>query len=88
MGELVELLEQLAEKGKLTAEYIVPDEHEILAGRVQKETRPVTTYRLSEAERQALVEEYGPPMPAEKAEKIRQRLRAAHWMNDEKKKEE
>jgi hypothetical protein len=36
---------------------------------------PVVTYRLSEEERLALVEKYGPPMDPEKAERIRMKYR-------------
>lgn len=61
MGKLAEMLEYMAADGRPTI-YEVPSEEEIISHRVRAETRLVKTYFLSETERLALIEKYGPPM--------------------------
>lgn len=88
MGELAELLEQIAKKDQ-PAVYVVPDEEELLAQRVSAESRPVKTYRLSEEERLALIEKYGPPITPAKAEQIKRKYRGLlDWRGKTEKEEE
>ena len=75
MGQLADLLEQALVKDDRPTIYEVPNEKEILKHRVQDETKPVTTYRLSEEERLALIAKYGPPMDPEKAASVRNKWR-------------
>ena len=75
MGKLAEILESVAERisEKRPTIYKIPSEEEVVAHRVRAEMKEAKTYRLSEEERLALIEKYGPPMEPEKVAAVRKK---------------